>query len=364
MQKETLKTQDWFVGREGDRATFLRRIGWADSTLEKVGEDCSFRRYFRLRRHNGETVILMEAVPDGSAIATPGHNLLDFVRLSAYLRALGLSAPAVYEVDEASGYLLLEDFGDLPFRQALTNGVDQGQLYALATDVLRYMGRHACESDIDLPDYYASHIHEGRRRVVDWTVPLMRRARNPDGLVEDYLSVWDGIEAGLPSVPKGFLHIDYHVENLMWIPERQDMHRCGILDFQGAMVGPLPYDLANLLEDARVDVPLDLRVEMLARFCEGMNAEEKEVFENWYRVLATQFHCRVMGQFIRLAVKDNKTGYLQYLPRLSSYLEAGLQHPVLSPLKAWFSENAIAFDGFHVTNLNNEVQAFIRSDAF
>ena len=37
--------------------------------------------------------------------------------------------------------------------------------------------------------------------------------------------------------------------------ERDDMARIGLLDFQDALMGPAAYDLASLLQDARVDVP-------------------------------------------------------------------------------------------------------------
>ena len=73
--------QDWFKGRAALRREFLARHGWGDAKISSVGEDCAFRRYVRLRRGE-ETAILMEAVPDGEAIATPGHALRDFVRKS------------------------------------------------------------------------------------------------------------------------------------------------------------------------------------------------------------------------------------------------------------------------------------------
>jgi aminoglycoside/choline kinase family phosphotransferase len=186
---------------------------------------------------------------------------------------------------------------------------------------------------------------------------------NADGLAEEYLAVWDSIERGLPPAPTGFLHIDYHFENLMWLPEREGIQRGGVLDFQGAMVGPCAYDLANLLEDARVDVPQDLRAEMLNRFCAGMDREQRDTFLAWYRVLATQFHCRVMGQFFRIAVKDGKKRYLAFLPRVAKYIEAGLRDPLLAPLRAWFDRQGVDFTSYSEPDLKR-AKELIRSDAF
>lgn len=359
---EKISPQHWFDSRAHLRDAFLRRCGWVDARRAPVGEDSAFRRYIRLTRGN-ETALLMEAVPDGERIATPGHALRDYIRIGAYLRGIGLRTPEIYESDERNGYLLLEDFGDVSFKTALANGADPHGLYGLAVDVLSHVREHVKPGAIDLPDYYQSHVHTGRRRIVDWTLPALRGMKNPDGLAEEYLAVWNGIERSLPPCPCGFLHIDYHVENLMWLQRGADLARCGILDFQGAMTGPLPYDLANLLEDARIDVSPALRASMVERYCGGMAAAEAENFKNWYRVLATQFHCRVAGQFIRLAVKDGKTRYLAHLPRVAAYLRDGLEHPLLKPLKLWFSKHKIDFEA--IPSIDPLLLApHIRDDAF
>ncbi len=359
-----MKPQEWFASRANLRAGFLSLHGWIGASLETIGEDSAFRRYFRLHSDNGQSVILMEAVPDGHAIATPGHSLKDFIRISAYLRSIGVSAPQVYAEDEREGYLLIEDFGDISFKAAQQQKIASREyLYGLATDVLSWLRQKAHAGDIDLPDYYASHVHTGRRRVIDWYIPAVRWQKNPDGLVESYLAVWDGIEKSLPPVPRGFLHIDYHFENLMWVDGKTGLGRCGLLDFQGAMTGPVPYDLANLLEDARVDVPVGLRRTMMDRYCQTMTPEERDVFQGWYRILATQFHCRVIGQFIRLAVRDDKTRYLSMIPRVASYLREGLKDPILAPLARWFAGEGIDFlevEGF----TPGMIRSHIRLDAF
>lgn len=361
LQPDNIK--NWFDDRAGMRALFVERCGWAEADFSPVGEDCAFRRYFRLRKGDGKTAVLMEAVPDDAPMATPGHKIGDFIRIGYYLRKIGLNTPAVYDADETTGYVLMEDFGDTSFKTAREQGADNEALYGLATDVLSALAAEAAESTIDLPDYYASHVHKGRQRVVDWFMPAVRQEANPDGLVESYLAVWQKIEQDLPPCPQGFLHIDYHAENLMYLPSRKGLFRCGILDFQGAMRGPVPYDLANFLEDVRIDVPEDIRHGMLARFCRDMTAEERESFMAWYRILAMQFHCRVAGQFIRLAVRDGKPRYLAYLPRVCRYIREGLSDPVLTPLAAWFAAQGIDFQLSDIGDVS-AVSAFIRDDAF
>ncbi len=349
MHKESLKSasrqaaQFWDSRTEECRA-FLARCGWEEAVKSAVGSDSAQRRYFRLRRADGATAILMESIPDGNSLSTPGHRQSDFMRIGAWLRETGLNVPGVYESDTKEGFLLIEDFGDISFKTALAQGENPGGIYHLAGEVLAHLRKSArTAAALNLPDYYQSHVHKARRRVIDWYMPVVLGCRNEDGLAEEYLSVWERIEKTLPACPQGFLHIDYHVDNLMWLPAREGLMRCGILDFQGAMTGPQPYDLANLLEDARIDVAPGVRETTLDFYCRDMTAAERESFRLWYRVLATQFHCRVIGQFIRLALHDGKSGYLQFLPRLARYLEAGLADPLLAPLRSWFALHRLDF---------------------
>lgn len=368
MAQPALKPQDWFATRASLREAFLKQHGCSTSKLVAVGEDSAFRRYFRLTQDDGRSVVLMECVPDGNGMATPGHSMLDFVRLSAYLRSIGISAPQVYEADDLNGYLLLEDFGDVSFKKALEQDpARREELYEYATDALSWLQRHARAEDVGLPDYYQSHVHTGRQRLIDWYVPAVRGQKNPDGLVADYLAVWDKIEHALPPVSQGFLHVDFHFENLMWRDGKNGLAQCGVLDFQGAMKGPVPYDLANLLEDARVDVPADLRARMIDRYCQSMSDDDCKIFKDWYRVLATQFHCRLMGQFIRLAVPLDagkpKPRYLQMIPRVAGYIREGLKDPVLHPLADWFKTQGIDFAKVDQFN-PDDIRPNIRPEAF
>lgn len=315
---------------EDCRQMFLDTHGW--SIIDSVGQDSSIRRYFRVKKGKSRA-ILMETVPDGSSHATPGHSLGDFIRIAEWLNTIGLKAPEIYERDEVSGYLLLEDLGKTCFRDALDAGQPSEDLYQLAKEVLDHIAAQDCP--LELPDYYASHVHRRHRRVVDWFIPLARGRANEYDLVESYRHVWHEIEAAQPKPEFGFLHIDFHAQNLMFLPDESGLKRCGILDFQGAMIGPRPYDLANLLEDARRDVPADVKAHILDQLTDTERA--------WFRILATQFHCRVIGQFIKMAVIDKNPSYLKHVIRLQNYLAEGLKTPVVAPLAGWFDEQGIDF---------------------
>lgn len=315
---------------EDHRQMFLNTHGWELGA--PVGRDSSIRRYFRVTKGK-QTAILMETVTDDSPHATPGHSLAGFIMIAGWLDEIGLKVPQIYAQDLDNGYLLLEDLGDQCFRDAVRGGEDVTKLYEIGAAVLEHMGLQDCP--LNLPHYYDSHVHRRHRRVVDWYLPLIRQRQNDQGTLEAYLLAWQEIERYLPPCPQGFVHVDFHAQNLMWLPQEQGLKQCGILDFQGAMIGPQPYDLANLLEDARNDIPDEIKAAALAN--------RDETFRAWYRVLATQFHCRVIGQFIKQAVIDDNPQYLHHISRLERYIREGLKDPVLAPLKTFFDGQSVGF---------------------
>ena len=85
---------------------------------------------------------------------------------------------------------------------------------------------------------------------------------------------------------------DFHSPNLLWLPDRKEVARIGLLDFQDAVVGPPAYDVASLLQDARVDVPEEVEVPLLGRYVRARRDADAEfdpgTFIRSYVTLAAQ----------------------------------------------------------------------------
>jgi hypothetical protein len=141
---------------------------------------------------------------------------------------------------------------------------------------------------------------------------------------------------------------DYHSPNLMWLPQRDDIARIGVLDFQDALIGPGAYDVASLLQDARVDVPEKMEMNLLSRYVRTRQSGDREFdtasFTRLYATLAAQRATKILGIFARLDQRDGKPQYLRHMPRLWNYLRRSLAHPALAALKAWYAANVPAPD--------------------
>ncbi len=303
---------------------FLSRSGYKDAELHPLPGDASFRRYIRIRK-DGQTAMLMDAPPEKEKIRP-------YVAIADYLCRAGYSAPLLLAQDVPGGLLLLEDLGDDSFTSLLKarGGMEQ-ELYAAAIDVLaQWRG----EKTMSLPAYSEALLMQETSLFADWYLPQILGRQEAAALRPEYMALWQSILAQAPLASGTWVHRDYHADNLMWLPDRAGVKRVGLLDFQDGVTGDAAYDVVSLLEDARRDVSAPLADAMLERYIAAAGVD-KEQFMTAYAVLGTQRNSKIVGIFSRLAARDGKFAYLQYLPRVWRHLGRDLAHPALADLKAW-----------------------------
>jgi hypothetical protein len=125
----------------------------------------------------------------------------------------------------------------------------------------------------------------------------------------------------------------------MLLRERPGVRRCGLLDFQDAVRGPVSYDLVSLIEDARRDVSPGLRDMMTARYLDAFPDLDRAQFRRSAAILAAQRNCKIIGIFTRLARRDAKPQYLGHIPRVWRLLVEDLRDPALAPLAGWIDRH-------------------------
>ncbi|MGH7991409.1 MAG: aminoglycoside phosphotransferase family protein, partial [Limisphaerales bacterium] len=230
---------------------FLHGTKWEAAAIKPLTGDASARKYFRLRI-GSETAILMDA-SRVREIVSP------FVQINLHLRQLGFSAPEILARDDENGFLLLEDFGDETFSRLLDNNFGAEKLFALATDVLIALHKKPQAAPKDLRSYHPQKMLEDLELYLD-VHEISEKGKS------EFRTVWLDALPLAHQVPSSLLLRDYHVANLMLLPERKGVRQVGLLDFQDAYVGPITYDLLSLLEDARRDLPNGLKEKMIARY--------------------------------------------------------------------------------------------------
>lgn len=320
--------------RERLIAEYIKKHNLDSAKRVKLSSDASFRSYERLMLNN-KTIMLMDAPPEK-------ENIASFVNIDKYLIRRGLSAPEIYDFDEKNGFMLLEDFGSDSFtnvlsgKSELSSSNNEVELYQAAIDVLIQLDRSTLPTKT--PDYDGELLMKEVMLLPDWYLPHTNPEENTNTVVEEYIAIWDNLLNFTKVSDDVVVLRDYHADNLMWLPERLGVTNVGLLDFQDAVIGSPVYDIVSLLEDARRDVSEQTVKHCINHYLNTRKSIDKDTFESVYAILAAQRNCKIVGIFARLAVRDNKPRYLNYLPRVWKHLEKGIQHPVLESLNKWFEK--------------------------
>lgn len=321
--------------------------------------DASTRAYETVRS-DGATAILMNAPrrPDGppvrdgkpySQIAHLAEDILPFVAIGQALKDKGFRAPKIHAFDLDAGFVLLEHLGSdgvlgadrRPIPERYEGGIDcLAAMHRLEWPRdMEVAGRAYQVPDFDLP---AFQIETGL--LTDWYVPRVTGAPLPQDGLAAFRGLWTRLFNIVDAGEKTLLLRDFHSPNIIWDAAAEGVERVGLIDFQDAMIGSTAYDVASLLQDARVDVPTDLRSRLLDRYCAlraVSGAFDEAGFRLAFAILAAQRATKILGIFVRLDERDGKPGYLAHIPRLQAYLRESLAHPALTELADWYAEHGI-----------------------
>jgi N-acetylmuramate 1-kinase len=346
------------VNRITQVRAFLDQTGYGDVPRRRLDGDASTRIFERLIVDD-HTDVLMNAprradgppVRNGkpySAIAHLAEDIVPYVALAQGLRDRNLSAPTILQADLDHGFLVMEDLGN----ERIVAGDPPAPIaerYEVAVDLLLSLHRRKLPErlpvvprvEYNLPHYDIDAFLIEAELLLDWYL-TDGQAKVADGVRGEFVALWR--EALRPAIeaPATWVLRDYHSPNLLWLPERESVARIGLLDFQDAMMGPAAYDVASLLQDARVDVPESLEVALLSRYARARLYDQRfdaAAFARLYATLAAQRATKILGIFARLNRRDGKPQYLRHIPRILRYLQRSLVHPNLAPLKAWYAAN-------------------------
>jgi len=338
--------------------TFLDESGFGDVPRRRMVGDASTRIFERLTP-DGQTTVLMNAPrrPDGppvrdgkpySAIAHLAEDIVPYVAIAQGLRDRNLSAPTILNADLDRGLLVMEDLGD----DRIVEGDPPAPIearYEAAIDLLVSLHRRKLPERLPvaphleywLPRYDMEALLIEAELLLDWYL-VSAEAPASEGVREEFIALWR--EALQPAIeaPATWVLRDFHSPNLLWLPDRENVARIGLLDFQDALMGPGAYDVASLLQDARVDVPESMEVALLSRYARARLYDQRfdaAAFARLYATLAAQRATKILGIFARLDRRDGKSQYLRHIPRLLRYLQRSLAHPDLAPLKDWYAAN-------------------------
>ena len=292
-----------------------------------IMQDAGTRRYYRLNHQ--KTAM--------SYIAVVVHieersDQQKFCHIAKLLYGAGFHAPQIYHYFENAQLLILEDFGDVTYRKALQH-YDMKMLYHEALSLLIRLNRNPKFMVAPLKHYtFDMFINEANLYPLHY-LPY-KNYIICDDFIEEWQGLWSQIMGSLAPYQANVVLRDMHIDNMFYVPQTYPDNPIGLIDFQDAVLGPPAYDFVSLIEDARMPLATSLQEALLNMVTDQLPYHVKHYdFLHWYHVTGAIRHAKILGIFVRLAQRDHKTHYLQYLPYVEQLFQQKLEHPILFPIK-------------------------------
>lgn len=303
--------------------------------------DASSRRYYRAHltgRSVPSSVIIMK-LPEGNVLPLSSEELavfkeplkeLPFLNVHRFLGQLGVRVPRLYGQSLKEGLLFLEDLGDVALWDRV-QGLPPAEVvawYQKAIDellLLQIRGTqerdHSCvafQQRFDFRLYMWEFDH-----FLEYGLEKRPGTRINQTSKLELRGLFVEIARRLDSRSPCLNHRDYHSWNLMIHDDA-----VAVIDFQDALLAPLQYDLASLLNDRITDsvIQPDLEGKLVAYYLDRRvdienQAIDHDEFTEVYLLSAIQRDLKVVGRFNYLDVVKGKTGYTKFIPPTLSRLK-------------------------------------------
>ncbi|UXS10432.1 tRNA (adenosine(37)-N6)-threonylcarbamoyltransferase complex ATPase subunit type 1 TsaE [Agrobacterium tumefaciens] len=341
---------------------FLAKNGRGDAARRFLSGDASTRAYETVST-GGPDLILMDwrrpmrgaIVAEGKTYAEIAHLAQDarsFVAIGNYLRNSGFCAPEILAADTDQGILLLENLG----REGVLapDGTPTEDRYLQSVACLAALHQASRPDLLPVGDGSAYEVPPFDRQAMkievsllaEWYLPHKRGKPLTDSEKSEYYAQWDRLIDQLADCETGLVLRDFHSPNLIWQPQNSGIRQVGLIDFQDAMIGPTAYDVASIVQDARVTISPELQARLLSHYLENRRSTpfDEAAFLKAFAIMSAQRNCKLAGIWVRLLERDRKPGYMKHMPRTFRYLSAALSHPELAPLRDWCLRMGIEFN--------------------
>ena len=306
------------------RPLFETYTGQILADIQELPSSGSNRRYFRLKGGNL------------SLIGVLGNNLEEnraFVWLSRHFREKGLRVPAVLSVSEDGLSYLQEDLGEKVLFNMVSEGRESAVYSTWETDLL-------CRTIEQLPklqfagarglDWEKCMYQRFDGRMVDFDLNYFKYCfLKATGLEFNEVQLQEDFERMkadlLEEDSETFMHRDFQARNIL-IHEGEPW----IIDFQGGRRGPIYYDVASFVWQARSRFPEELKQKLIQSYLRALRSYrevDEEQFMERLRLFVLFRTLQVLGAYGFRGYFEKKPHFLASVPYALANLRTLLQTP-------------------------------------
>ncbi len=276
--------------------------------LKEVKGDASFRKFFR-NKNNRSMVVY--------AKKEKVKNLLIYDAVNKILNKNKILAPKLLNQNYKNNYIEVEDFGDNTLYKVLKHNKTNKELFFIK--ILKTLSRLQLIKDKQILNFnrqkYKVQKYEDKillneaKLFSEWYAPTKINKFQIRKFKKGYQNEVKKLLSKLNLKNDTFVHRDFHVSNLMYVK-----NNIAVIDSQDALIGNKTYDLASLVDDVRFKTSNKLKNKILNNYFKKLTKTEIKEFINDFEILSVLRNLKIIGIFMRLALRDNKKKYAKMIP--------------------------------------------------
>ena len=312
-----------------------REIESCDTSYKEthLAGDGSDRKWSRLRTSSNSVILADHGIVGSEKRSETGS----FIRIGQHLAAKKIPVPTIYAADEFSGLVLLEDLGDVHLHTLVTTTKDRNKIVMLYRQVIDRLILLSMTGYQNFDPKWAFQT-----QYYDQTLILEKECRYfmeafINGVMEMKASYRDLkrefemlADMTIEHAVTGLIHRDCQSRNIMWYNNQSYF-----IDFQGARIGPIQYDLASLLIDPYVSLDQNIQDQLLDYYDQKIAAEAPKWRGKWqmgYACCRLTRNLQILGAFGYLSRVKGKSFFAGFIPKAVETLKNSLNTQKIADL--------------------------------
>ena len=300
--------------------------------IKKISGDASFREFYKIEKNSKSTILV-------KANKEKYRNLIVYAAVNELLITNNIKAPKLVQEYFDQNMMEIENLGSLSFFDYIKNKKSKFNDYKKLVELIIKLQKIDLKQNIKfrknkikIKKYNLLELHKESDLFFDWY--LKNNGNNKEfkknkSIIKKELTI---LYKKLYFQEMCFVHRDFHASNIM-IKNK----KFGLIDSQDALKGNLLYDLASLIDDVRIKLPIELKSALfkyyLSKTSKIKKKKEELLAKNDFDILSVQRNLKILGIFVRLCKRDHKLNYLKYLPYTWQLLELRLKNPIFVNLR-------------------------------
>ncbi|MFC1817348.1 sugar phosphate nucleotidyltransferase [Thermodesulfobacteriota bacterium] len=277
--------------------------------------DGSDRKWYRLAA-GPHTLIMAD---HGIRTKSTQSEIDSFVAIGRHLYNTGIPVPKIYLFDTFCGLVFLEDLGDSNLQAVIRSSGNRNTIISSYSAVINILVKMSVLGAINFDRSWTYQTRDYNRKLI-----LEKECRYfVDAFLNGYLlmdSCFEDFEDEFTTLADnalryttyGFMHRDLQSRNIM-----VKGNKYYLIDFQGGRIGPIQYDLAALLMDPYVELPITIQDRLVDYCIEMLSAHghvDRNNFFRCYRYCSITRNLQILGAFGHLSRQKGKTYFAKYIP--------------------------------------------------